>query len=214
MSLPAPSTPQLVTSSEPTVASPKEESVPDSVVSSPEPANPYFSPDEDDAMLKLVAAHTPSHRGLWDKDNGRALRMVMGEGDSKRVSVSKNSTDSESASINDEIGQSICGRKAPEFVLTLRSPQGWTSYEPPEGIARSLPVSIVPPLMSKSSTKSERSKVPPEPPLPLDPKVIAEESEEEEVEPLEGEGRGRERALQIIQARNQLPEPGMWRSLA
>ena len=138
--------------------------------------------------------------------------MVMGEGDSKRVSVSKNPTDSESASMNDEIGQSICGRKAPEFVLTLRSPLGWTSYEPPEEIARSLPVSIVPPLMSKSSTKSERSKVPPEPPLPLEPKVIVEE--EEEAEPLEGEGRGRERALQIIQARNQLPEPGMWRSLA
>ena len=68
--------------------------------------------------------------------------------------------------------------------------------------------------MSKSSTKSKRPRVPPELPLPLEPKVIVEESAEEEVEPLEGEGRGRERALQIIQARNQLPEPGVWRSLA
>lgn len=99
------------------------------------------------------------------------------------------------------------------FKLTLRS-LGWTSYEPPEDIARSLPVFIAPLLVSKSSTKSERPRVVPEPPLPLEPKTIVEESAEEDVEPPEGEGRGRERALQIIQARNKLPEPGMWRSLA
>ena len=51
-------------------------------------------------MLKLVAAHTPSHRGLWDKDNGKALKMIMGEGDTRRMS-----TDSETASINDEMGK-------------------------------------------------------------------------------------------------------------
>jgi len=96
-----------VTPSESTVASPKEESVPDSIVSSPESVNPYFPPNEDDAILKLVAAHTPSHRGLWDKDSGKALRMIMSEEDPRRVSVSKNSTDSETASINDEIGQSL-----------------------------------------------------------------------------------------------------------
>jgi hypothetical protein len=213
ISLPSPSNPQLLTPSGSTVASPKEESVPDSVVSSPESVNPYFPPNEDDAMLKLVAAHTPSHRGLWDKDNGKALRMVMGEGDTRRISVFKNSTDSETASANDEIGQSPCGPTAPMFVLMLKYP-GWTSYEPPEEIARSLPVSIAPPPTFKNSTKSERSRVPPEPPLPLEPKAIVEVSEEEEAESLEGEGRGRERALQIIQARNQLPEPGMWRSLA
>ena len=56
--------------------------------------------------------------------------------------------------------------------------------------------------------------VAPDPPLPLEPKIIEEESVEEDAEPLEGEGRGREQALRIIQARNQLPEPGMWRSLA
>jgi hypothetical protein len=70
------------------------------VVSSPESVKPYFAPNEDDAMLKLVAAHTPSHRGLWDKDSRKALRMVMGE----EVSASKNPIDSETASINDEIG--------------------------------------------------------------------------------------------------------------
>lgn len=88
---------------------------------------------------------------------------------------------------------------------------GWTSYEPPEDMARSLPVSIAPPLAPK---KSERPRAPPELPLPLEPKEIIEESAEEDVGPLEGEGRGRERALQIMQARNKLPEPGMWRSLA
>ena len=92
-----------MTPSESTVASPKEESAPGSVISSPESVNPYFVPNEDDAMLKLVAAHTPSHRGLWDKDR-MALRMVMGEEDIKRVSASKNSIDSEAASTDDEIG--------------------------------------------------------------------------------------------------------------
>lgn len=101
----------------------------------------------------------------------------------------------------------------PRFALTLR-PLGWTSYEPPEDIARSLPVSIVPLFASKTPKKPERPRVAPELPLPLEPKTIIEESGEEDMEPPEGEGRGRERALQIIQARNQLPEPGMWRSLA
>lgn len=96
-----------MTPSESTLVSPKEESAPDSVVSSPDSIKPYFPPNEDDAMLKLVAAHTPSHRGLWDKGDGKALRMVMGEGDTKGVFVARNSTDSETASINDEIGISL-----------------------------------------------------------------------------------------------------------
>ena len=198
-----------MTPSESAVTSPKEESAPESTVSSPESVNPYFAANEDDAMLKLVAAHTPSHRGLWDKGNRKALRMVMGEEDTKRVSASKNSVDSE---IDDETG-GVSVVVAPWFSLILRS-VGWTSYEPPEDIARSLPVSIVPPSASKNSTKPERPRVAPELPLPLEPKTIIEESGEEDAELLEGEGRGRGRALQIIQARSQLPEPGMWRSLA
>jgi hypothetical protein len=84
-------------------------------------------------------------------------------------------------------------------------------------MARSLPVSIIPPLPSKNSTKPERPRVPPELPISLKPKENFEESTEEDVEgeePLEGEGRGREQALRIIQARNRLPSPGMWMSLA
>jgi len=201
-----------VTPPDSTVSSPKEESAPDSVVSSPELVNPCFAPNEDDAVLKLVAAHTPSHRGLWDKHSGKALRVIMSEGDTKRVSASKNLTDSESA-INDEIGGRTRYHTAPRLALTLRF-LGWTSYEPPEGVARSLPVFIAPPVAPKNSTKPERPRVPPELPPPPELKPIAEESAEDDVEPLEGEGRGRERALRIIQARNQLPEPGMWRSLA
>lgn len=107
-----------MTPSESTVTSPKEESAPDSVVSSPESVNPHFAPNEDDEILRLVAAHTPSHRGLWDKDNGRVLRMIMGE-DTKRVSASKGSMDSETASVDDEIGESLCDPTAPSFMLTL-----------------------------------------------------------------------------------------------
>lgn len=95
-----------MTPSESALISPKEESAPGSMVGSPESVNPYFAPNEDDAMLKLVAAHTPSHRGLWDKGNRKALRMVMGEGDAKRGSAPENQIDSETASINDEIGRS------------------------------------------------------------------------------------------------------------
>ena len=95
-----------MTPSEPTLTSPKEESAPDSVVSSPESVNPYFAPNEDDAMLKLVAAHTPSHRGLWEKGGRKALRTIMGEEDTRHTSASKNQVDSETASINDGIGNS------------------------------------------------------------------------------------------------------------
>lgn len=197
--------------SEPSAISPREESAPDSAISSLEPelVNHHFTPDEDDAMLKLVAAHTPSHRGLWDKDNGKALRMIMSEGDTK----CKSPIDSETASINDETGGFAHENSAQRSALTFGS-LGWTSYEPPEDIARSLPVSIFPPFATKNSTKSGRPRVPPELPLPLEPKETIEEGAEEDVELPEGEGRGRERALRIIQARNQLPEPGMWRSLA
>lgn len=104
VSLPSTSNSQVVTPSESTLISPKEESAPDSMVGSPESVNPYFAPNEDDAMLKLVAAHTPSHRGLWDKGNRKALRMVMGEGDAKRGSAPENQIDTETASMNDEIG--------------------------------------------------------------------------------------------------------------
>ena len=94
-----------MTPSESTLVPPKEESASDSIVGSPESVNPYFAPSEDDAMLKLVAAHTPSHRGLWDKGNRKALRMVMGEEDNKRGSAPDNHIESETASINDEIGR-------------------------------------------------------------------------------------------------------------
>ncbi|KAF9780228.1 hypothetical protein BJ322DRAFT_1112896 [Thelephora terrestris] len=191
ISLPSPSNSRFATPSESTVTSPKEESTPDSVVASPELPNQRFAPTEDEAMLKLVAAHTPSHRGLWDRDNGKALRMVMGEGDANWASSPRNQTESEAASTSDETG--------------------WTSFELPEDIARSLPVFIVSPLASGNPTKSGQPRAPPELPLPLEPKPIVEEIVEED---RDGEGRGRERALRIIQARNKLPEPGMWRSLA
>lgn len=217
MSLPSPSGSRPVPPLDSSVTLSKEESALDSVISSPGPeaANHHLSPNEDDAMLKLVAAHTPSHRGLWDRDNGKALRMIMYEGDPKRIYASKSPIDSETASINDEMGWSTCENPTQRFTLTLRF-LGWTSYEPPEDIARSLPVSIVTPFASKNPTKPERLRVPPELPLPLEPKVIIEESaeEEEDIELPNGEGRGLEQALRIIKARDKLPEPGMWRSLA
>lgn len=108
-----------MTPSESAVTSPQEDSVPDSVISSPEFANQPFSPNEDEAMLRLVAAHTPSHRGLWDKDNGKALRVVMGEEDTKRVPISKKSTDSEITSASDEIGKFTHDHAPQKFALTL-----------------------------------------------------------------------------------------------
>ena len=105
ISLPSPSNSRLVTPSESAVTSPKEDSAPDSVIASPELANQHFAPNEDEAMLKLVAAHTPSHRGLWDRDRGKALRTVMGEGDTNWVSTPRNSTDSGATSASDEIGK-------------------------------------------------------------------------------------------------------------
>ena len=98
-SLPSPSGTRLVTPLDPSVALQKEEPVPDSVT--PEPADHHLAPNDDEAMMKLVAAHTPSHRGLWDKDDGKTLMMIMGEGDTKRSYP----IDSETASINEELGK-------------------------------------------------------------------------------------------------------------
>lgn len=103
-SLPSPSTSRLIAPPDPSVTLQKGEPIPDSVTREPEPADHHLTPDEDDAMMKLVAAHTPSHRGLWDKDDGKALMMIMGEGDSKPPYSIKSPIDSETASINDEKG--------------------------------------------------------------------------------------------------------------
>ena len=114
-----------MTPSESTVTSPKEESAPDSVISSPEIANKLSAlnvvSDEDDAMLKLVAAHTPSHRGQWEKNGKRALRMIMGEDDNGNGHEypSDGTTDDETPSINDEIGKLMRNRAVQGFALIL-----------------------------------------------------------------------------------------------
>lgn len=104
ISLPSPSGSRLMSPPEHPVTSLKEESATDSLISSPE-SKLVNNPGEDDAILKLVAADTPSHRGFWDKSNGKALRMIMDEGDTRHISASKSPIDSETASINDEIGR-------------------------------------------------------------------------------------------------------------
>jgi hypothetical protein len=113
ISLPSHLDSRLATPAESTVTSPKDESAPDSVMSSPESAKPYFAPNEDDAMLKLVAAHTPSHRGLWDKDNGKALRMIMSEEGTRGGSTSRIPIDNETASASDEIGERLRSPQLP-----------------------------------------------------------------------------------------------------
>ncbi|KIK96136.1 hypothetical protein PAXRUDRAFT_826294 [Paxillus rubicundulus Ve08.2h10] len=228
-----------------------EGAVPDNGVSHPTSPNTpseqarmadpeQFDPQEDE-ILKLVAANTPSHRGAW-KRNSKAWQTFVSR---SRNGVAGTLIPEE---VEDGSGQTAGGTDGSDWNVTRDSrwPHG------PPGFPASLPVNIGPlsrrreplslasyqpktPLSERvgildsrrhtSSTLRKASYAERDRSRAMDPGALdfaagdggdeeEDESDEEPSKPDLDEARGRQRALKILEARSKIPEAGMWMSLA
>ncbi|KAG1805181.1 uncharacterized protein BJ212DRAFT_1392577 [Suillus subaureus] len=202
------------------------------------------SDPQEQEILKLVAADTPSHRGAW-KPNSKAWQLFVSRQGGKNGSAG--------AFIPEEVEVSVTVSDTDDSDDITSG----TRYHPP-GIPGSLPISIGPlsrkrePLslasyQPKTSLPDRASAmVPPFPNMvgrhstsalrkasyaardrdrSMDPGTLdfvshdeGDEDDESDDEPSQmdplDEARGRQRAFKILEARSKLPAAGMWRSLA
>lgn len=201
------------------------------------------APDpQEQQILKLVAADTPSHRGAW-KPNSKAWQLFVSR------QGGKNGSSGAFIPEEVEVGVTVSDTDDSDDITS------GTRYHPP-GIPGSLPISIGP-LSRKREPLSLASYQPKTslsdragamvPPLPngrhstsalrkasyaardrdrsMDPGTLdfvsqdeGDEDDESDDEPSQmgphNEARGRQRAFKILEARSKLPAAGMWRSLA
>ncbi|GLB34123.1 hypothetical protein LshimejAT787_0110070 [Lyophyllum shimeji] len=197
---------------------------------------------QDPELLKLLAADTPSHRGAWKPDSKAWQTFVRRPTGNHRTGAIPE--EGEEDPIVDTSGSVVPGMVArrPEVndnqeVLVGSLPIAMkagkrkeelslASYQPKTLAAQSVPT---PPVGQRSSTAirkavyAERDRSRSLDPGPLDFPTEDEEEHEEKhpedasegaVDTSEAGGRGRKAALKILKARSDLPEAGMWRSLA
>jgi hypothetical protein len=197
------------------------------------------APDpQEQEILKLVAANTPSHRGAW-KPNSRAWQLFVSRQDGKvssagafipeEVEVGTTVSDTDDS---DDITSGIPG-SLPINIGPLsrkREPLSLASYQPKTSLSDRASA-IVPPLpdmVGRHSTSALRkaSYAARDRDRSMDPGTLdfvsqddgGDEDDESDDEPsqmdLPDEARGRQRAFKILEARSKLPAAGMWRSLA
>jgi hypothetical protein len=199
--------------------------------------------DEREAeILKLVAANIPSHRGAWKKDSkawetfvrrqgGRTSHPLIpeeGEEDGDLVEDEDSDDDTQwtpfpsvpmAGSLPIAIGS----------LSQIRPALSLASYQPKTALADH-PGALVTPLQTGRTVNSsaalrkaayaERDRSRSFDPGALDFETEVDEADEasdddsSKTDPPEIGERGRKRALRILQARSELPEAGMWRSLA
>ncbi|KAI0353458.1 hypothetical protein OH77DRAFT_1427132 [Trametes cingulata] len=195
-------------------------------------------------ILRLVAASTPSHRSAWKKNSKAwQLFLSRRERRENEVGPETISEEGSYAVLDDfdPHPRRAFNGIADSDVTDEEEDDKWAADEHP--IAQSLPIPIgplgnhrqsfgrpsyqaktslsdrpgtlVPPLRSGSSSSMRR----PERVRPIDPGAfdfaVDEDVADEDVEsdPETG-GKARQRALQIMKARDEMPAAGMWRSLA
>ncbi|KAG2141604.1 hypothetical protein BD769DRAFT_1427409 [Suillus cothurnatus] len=193
---------------------------------------------QEQEILKLVAANTPSHRGAW-KPNSRAWQLFVSRQDGKvssagafipeEVEVGTTVSDTDDS---DDITSGIPG-SLPINIGPLsrkREPLSLASYQPKTSLSDRASA-IVPPLpdmVGRHSTSALRkaSYAARDRDRSMDPGTLdfvsqddgGDEDDESDDEPsqmdLPDEARGRQRAFKILEARSKLPAAGMWRSLA
>ncbi|KAI6127387.1 hypothetical protein EDD16DRAFT_1552655 [Pisolithus croceorrhizus] len=200
------------------------------------------NPEEED-ILRLVAAHTPSHRSAW-KRHSKAWKALVGssylkgvpgalipmenEDDSERT---PNETDDSDLDASQDVRwtfQAGVPASLPVNIRPLvrrREPLSLASYQPKTSLPERAGA-IVPPLPDApgarhvSSVLSHAGRDQTARCGTLDFLTAeAEEDEERSEEELTqvsipDEARGRQRALRILKARSKIPAAGMWRSLA
>ncbi|KAF9478408.1 hypothetical protein BDN70DRAFT_895750 [Pholiota conissans] len=192
------------------------------------------------AILKLLAADTPSHRGAWTPES-KAWQTFTRRQDSKDDIDHSNIPEEEDDDDSNDAGESSSkidfrGLPAsmPVDIVTRIKPReklSLASYRPTTVLSEEASGSANPPLgpgnkpLSSAAIRkalyTERDRYRAMDPGALD-FATEEEDEEEESEEIEAEPvkpeevgeKGRKHALKIIQARDELPAEGMWRSLA
>ncbi|KAF9534113.1 hypothetical protein CPB83DRAFT_831272 [Crepidotus variabilis] len=219
-----------------------------SSTTSPPPASP--TSERDSALMKLVAADTPSHRGNWKPGSQSWTSLTSNEAkiesdeeseaeeqgavaSSAPVSVKRKIVDASDDEVEDpepskivpvvgSLPVKIKKREAPK-LLSL------SSYVEPGAVPRDQhqPSSSAPPVNGKRPSAASMRKAmyaEKDRARPMDPGVldfVVEDDEEgdslaeAELATAKDEGeKARKQALMILQARSELPEEGMWRSLA
>lgn len=194
-------------------------------------------PQEQD-ILKLVAADTPSHRGAW-KPNSRAWQLFVSRQGGKNGAtgtfipeeVEGGATVSDTDE-SDDITSGIPG-SLPISIGPLsrkREPLSLASYQPKTSLSDRAGA-MVPPLPNmlgrhSASALRKASYAARDRGRSMDPGTLdfvsqddeGDEDDESDDEPSQmdtpDEARGRQRAFKILEARSKLPAAGMWRSLA
>ncbi|PPQ70704.1 hypothetical protein CVT26_014628 [Gymnopilus dilepis] len=222
------------------------------------PASPS-SPltEHEEALLKLVAADTPSHRGAWTRDSKLWQAFIRRQDLKADMPSADGPDDTDSTDEEPEVlpGSTTKPRDIKHRTFEneesssrlpisgslpinikrrlVKEPLSLASYLPPsampEQAAQTEPStsSTSKPLSSAAIRKAayaERDRSRSMDPGALDFATVEEEDEddvedESEPDPAKPEShdageKGRKRALKILQARSELPEEGMWRSLA
>ncbi|KAF8204689.1 hypothetical protein BJ912DRAFT_840667 [Pholiota molesta] len=203
------------------------------------------------AILKLLAADTPSHRGAWTPES-KAWQTFTRRQDSKEDVEHSNipeEDDESEATTPKAIGTGIRAAGTENYGARLRGlpgsmpvniinhikprePLTLASYRPPNVLSEDLTGSTPNPSLGpgnkplssaaiRKALYTERDRY-----RSMDPGALdfateeddeedqGEESEVEQAKADEVGEKGRRHALKILQARNDLPAEGMWRSLA
>ncbi|KAF9236214.1 hypothetical protein BU15DRAFT_89261 [Melanogaster broomeanus] len=205
---------------------------------------------QEEEILKLVAAHTPSHRGAWQPHSKAWQMFVRRRRHGVPGALIPEEVEDGSGRITDDTDDSDCDAPRdtrryyhdvpPGIPASLpidigplahrREPLSLASYQPKTSLTDRAGT-IVPafPDGSRRHTSSalrrasyaERDRTRARDPGALDfpnEDGADDEDEESDAEPSRvdtaNEGRGRQRALKILEARSKVPEAGMWMSLA
>ncbi|KAG6845443.1 hypothetical protein H0H87_009351 [Tephrocybe sp. NHM501043] len=206
-----------------------------------ESSDGYNTPPPDPKMLKLLAADTPSHRGAWKPDSKAwqtFVRRQPGHHESGAIieEGDDDGTDASGFAVPDVLPKNL-EREA--FVGSLpvsiklpkqREVLSLASYQPQTLATQTNSTSTSQRKQTSAAIRkavyAERDRSRTLDPGPLDFASVEDEDEEEDEEDtgdqpgvastdasLGGE-RSRKHALRILKKRSQVPDSGMWRSLA
>ncbi|KAF8559458.1 hypothetical protein OG21DRAFT_1493342 [Imleria badia] len=203
---------------------------------------------QEEEILKLVAANTPSHRSAW-KRNSKAWQLFVSrrrngvpgalipeeteDGSGRAADDTDDGDWGTSKDIRWSLGNAGFAASLPVDISPLsrqREPLSLASYQPKTSLSDRVGT-IVPTFPddrrhTSSSTMRRASYAERDRSRSIDPGALdfiagdGEEAEDDESdeEPSKAnvadEGRGRQRAFKILQARSRVPEAGMWMSLA
>ncbi|KAG6850623.1 hypothetical protein H0H93_010815 [Arthromyces matolae] len=197
----------------------------------------------DPEILKLVAADTPSHRGAWNSDS-KAWRTFVnrqpGPPDNAAIleeGEDEKGTDASGFAIPDMLPKHLHQSEAisGSLPLSIKLPKkpeelSLASYQP-TALTTQISTAQLPTSKKRSSSAmrmavyAERDRSRTLDPGPLDFATAPDddEGEDEEAEGPSGSGttelsaegeRSRRAAFKILKARSEIPDSGMWRSLA